>query len=215
MASDKVVQLEDSNFEEETKSGYALIDFWAAWCGPCVALAPLIDEIAGDMDGKLKVCKLDVDKNMQTAARFGVRGIPYIVLLKDGKSQMKIIAGRFGDSLSPAKTFTKINIFELEVHRNSEVNLNFDEGTNTLILQLAGKSFVGDQVLDDGCLGIFDRDGTYINLQTSDDSKSLILNGEPIDEPLAAHGPFVMNTRDELIEAFKDFHEGKMGNLPN
>ena len=62
MASDLVVHLEDSNFEEETKSGYALIDFWAAWCGPCVSLAPLIDEIAGDMEGKLKVCKLDVDK---------------------------------------------------------------------------------------------------------------------------------------------------------
>ena len=85
MASDKVIHLEDSNFEEETKTGYALIDFWAAWCGPCVALAPLIDEIAGNMDGKLKVCKVDVDKNMQTAARFRVRGIPYIVLLKDGK----------------------------------------------------------------------------------------------------------------------------------
>jgi thioredoxin 1 len=85
MASDKVFHLEDSNFEEETKSGYALVDFWATWCGPCVSLAPLIDEIAGNMEGKLKVCKLDVDKNMQTAARFGVRGIPYIVLLKDGK----------------------------------------------------------------------------------------------------------------------------------
>jgi len=58
MASDQVIHLEDSNFEEETKSGYALIDFWAAWCGPCVSLAPLIDEIAGDMEGKLKVCSL-------------------------------------------------------------------------------------------------------------------------------------------------------------
>ena len=54
-------------------------------CGPCLALAPLIDEIADDMQGKLKVCKLDVDKNTQTAARFGVRGIPYIILLKEGK----------------------------------------------------------------------------------------------------------------------------------
>ena len=85
MASDMVVHLEDSNFDDETKSGYTLVDFWARWCGPCLTLAPLIDEIADDMQGKLKVCKLDVDKNTQTAARFGVRGIPYIILLKEGK----------------------------------------------------------------------------------------------------------------------------------
>ena len=85
MASDMVINIEDSNFEDETKTGYTLVDFWAEWCGPCLALAPLIDEIADDMQGKLKVCKLDVDKNTQTAARFGVRGIPYIILLKEGK----------------------------------------------------------------------------------------------------------------------------------
>ena len=85
MANDMVIHLEDSNFDDETKNGYALVDFWAGWCGPCLALAPLIDEIADDMQGKLKVCKLDVDKNTQTAARFGVRGIPYIILLKEGK----------------------------------------------------------------------------------------------------------------------------------
>ena len=85
MASDMVINLEDSNFDDETKNGFTLVDFWAEWCGPCLALAPLIDEIANDMQGKLKVCKLDVDKNTQTAARFGVRGIPYIILLKEGK----------------------------------------------------------------------------------------------------------------------------------
>ena len=85
MASEMVINLEDSNFDDETKTGYTLVDFWAAWCGPCLSLAPLIDEIADDMQGKLKVCKLDVDKNSQTAARFGVRGIPYIILLKEGK----------------------------------------------------------------------------------------------------------------------------------
>ena len=85
MASDMVINLEDSNFDDETKNGFTLVDFWAEWCGPCLALAPLIDEIADDMQGKLKVCKLDVDKNTQTAARFGVRGIPYIILLKEGK----------------------------------------------------------------------------------------------------------------------------------
>ena len=62
-----------------------ILYFTAAWCGPCIALAPVVEEIAGSMEGKLKVCKVDVDKNAQSAARFGVRGIPYIVLLKDGK----------------------------------------------------------------------------------------------------------------------------------
>ncbi len=85
MASDIVIHLEDSNLDDETKTGYTLVDFWAGWGGPCLSLAPLIDEIADDMQGKLKVCKLDVDKNTQTAARFGVRGIPYIILLKEGK----------------------------------------------------------------------------------------------------------------------------------
>ena len=67
MSGDKVYHLEDSNFDEETKTCYALVDFWAEWCGPCVSLAPLIDEIAVNMEGKLKVCKVDVDKNMQSA----------------------------------------------------------------------------------------------------------------------------------------------------
>ena len=136
-----------------------------------------------------------------------------IVRLKDGTTKVKIIAGNFGGSFSPVETFTKINIYEVEGHQNSEVKLNFDDGTNTLILQLAGRSFIGDQHLDKGYLGIFSRSGVSINLKTTEDSKLLILNGEPIEEPLEAYGPFVMNTREELKVAFRDFQEGKMGSL--
>jgi len=136
-----------------------------------------------------------------------------IVRLQDGTTKVKIIAGNFGGSSSPTETFTKINIYEVEGHQNSEVKLNFDDGTNTLILQLAGNSIIGDQHLEKGYLGIFGRSGVSINLKTTEDSKLLILNGEPIEEPLEAYGPFVMNTREELKAAFRDFQEGKMGSL--
>ena len=136
-----------------------------------------------------------------------------IVRLQDGTTKLKIIAGNYGGLSSPTETFTKINIYEVEGHQNSEVKLNFDDGTNTLILQLAGNSIIGDQHLEKGYLGIFSRSGVSINLKTTEDSKLLILNGEPIEEPLEAYGPFVMNTREELKVAFRDFQEGKMGSL--
>jgi len=84
MASEKVLHLTNATFDETVASGYALVDFWAEWCGPCRALAPTIDRLAEEMEGSLKVCKVDVDSNGETAARFGVRGIPMVILLKDG-----------------------------------------------------------------------------------------------------------------------------------
>jgi thioredoxin 1 len=85
MASEKVMHLTDDSFDEQTASGYTLIDFWAEWCGPCRALAPVIDEIADELGDKIKVCKLDVDSNQRAAVRFGIRGIPTVIMMKDGK----------------------------------------------------------------------------------------------------------------------------------
>ena len=82
-------ELLDQDGQTVRLSDYAgnlvFLNFWATWCGPCIALAPTIDELAEKHDGQLKVCKVDVDANMESAAKFGVRGIPYIILLKDGK----------------------------------------------------------------------------------------------------------------------------------
>lgn len=87
MASDKVVQLSDDNFENEVlkSSTPVLVDFWATWCAPCKAIGPVIDGLAGEYDGKVKIAKLNVDENPATPGQYGVRGIPTLILFKDGK----------------------------------------------------------------------------------------------------------------------------------
>ncbi len=81
------VQLSDDVFDEEIgkHDGLALVDFWATWCGPCQVIAPIIEQLAEEYDGQLKVGKVDVDANQKTAARFNVRSIPSVLLFKDGK----------------------------------------------------------------------------------------------------------------------------------
>ncbi len=86
--SDKIVHVTDTSFEDEVlKSDVpVLVDFWAAWCGPCKMIAPILDDVAGDYAGKVKICKVDVDANGDTPAKFGVRGIPTLILFKDGNA---------------------------------------------------------------------------------------------------------------------------------
>ena len=82
-----------------------------------------------------------------------------------------------------------------------------------MFFQLSGKPWIGNQQIQRGDLGIFSRMGSSIQLKMEEDSKVLILNGEPIDEPIVVYDPFVMNTKKEVMEAFRDFQEGQMGNL--
>jgi len=87
MAGIDLVQVTDAAFEQEIEGhkGLAMVDFWATWCGPCQIIAPVIEQLAQEYDGKVKVAKLDVDANQQTAMRFGVRSIPSVLFFKDGK----------------------------------------------------------------------------------------------------------------------------------
>lgn len=86
MASENVIHITDAEFEEKVlkSSTPVLVDFWAAWCGPCKMIAPFLDEIADEYKGKLTVAKLDVDKNQENASKFGVRSIPTLIVFKDG-----------------------------------------------------------------------------------------------------------------------------------
>ena len=85
--SDKIVYVTDDTFEQVVikAEGTVLVDYWADWCGPCKMIAPILDEIAEEYDGRLKVAKLNIDENPNTPPKFGIRGIPTLMLFKNGE----------------------------------------------------------------------------------------------------------------------------------
>ena len=92
MASEKVKTFTDSNFDTETKNGVVVVDFWAEWCGPCRHIAPIIDELADDFEGRAVIGKMNVDENPSIpTSRFQVRGIPTILLLKNGQLEETVV----------------------------------------------------------------------------------------------------------------------------
>ncbi len=91
--SGAIVHVSDSSFEENVLKAETpvLVDFWAEWCGPCKMIAPVLDELSGQYEGKLKVCKMDVDANKETPAKFNIRGIPTLMVFKNGNMEaMKV-----------------------------------------------------------------------------------------------------------------------------
>lgn len=99
MASEKITNTSDGTFKRDVleSSTPVLVDFWAIWCGPCRAIAPHLERLADTFDGKLKIVKLDVDHNQNTAAEFGVSSIPTLLIFKDGKLANKMVgAGNLG-----------------------------------------------------------------------------------------------------------------------
>lgn len=87
--SDAIVHVSDASFDEDVLKADTpvLVDFWAAWCGPCKMIAPVLDELAGEYGDKVKICKMDVDANKETPAKFNIRGIPTLMIFKGGNAE--------------------------------------------------------------------------------------------------------------------------------
>jgi hypothetical protein len=140
------------------------------------------------------------------------RDVIPVVVLPDDAGTLRVIAGEAFGAKGPAKTVTPIQLLDLDLSGNVELPL--PEGTTTLLLVRSGSIQInGTDSAGEGEFVRFERTGNGIALDAQEKASVVVLNGTPIDEPVAAQGPFVMNTREELLQAFQDYQSGAMGRL--
>ncbi|WP_447796773.1 pirin family protein [Pseudomonas moraviensis] len=169
--------------------------------------------------GKLEMVQLWVNlpaKDKMAAPGYQTildRDIPNIAL-KDYAGSLRLIAGEFAGHTGPSRTFTPIDVWDLRLNAGKLLTLDLHEGRNTALVVLKGSVQVnGAESVGVGQLALFERDGDRLTLQASEDAVVLLLSGEPIDEPIVGHGPFVMNTEQEIHQAFADFQSGRFGQM--
>lgn len=134
------------------------------------------------------------------------------VLPNDG-GQVNVIAGDFNGVKGPASTFTTLNVFDIRLKKEGALTTTIPANHNTAILVINGNVEVNGEPAPLHSFILFKNEGEDIQVKASEDSVLLLLSGEPIDEPVAQYGPFVMNTQEELYQAFEEFQSGKFGVL--
>lgn len=134
------------------------------------------------------------------------------VNLANGGGRLRVIAGVYAGVAGPAQTYTPINAWDLRLTAGHRVELPVPDGYTTVVLVLKGKVLINESEHAGAAnLAQFEREGTGIVLEAADEATVLVLNGEPIDEPVVGYGPFVMNTEQEIHQAIADFQKGRFG----
>ncbi|MGH8998372.1 MAG: pirin family protein [Acidimicrobiia bacterium] len=133
--------------------------------------------------------------------------------LPGGAGSVRVVAGEHGGAKGPARTFTPINLWDVELAPGGHLESGFPAHENTALFVLEGEVRAGDTVGGAQSLVLFEHDGSEISVESEQGARFLVLNGEPIAEPVVSYGPFVMNTKDEIIRAFEDFEAGRFGHL--
>jgi redox-sensitive bicupin YhaK (pirin superfamily) len=154
------------------------------------------------------------DKNAKAGYQTLLKAqIPTVKLPQDAGA-VRVIAGEYGGSKGPAKTFTSINLWDVNLKAGKEAQLPLPDGHTTMFLVLSGEVTVnGERDAGEGDLAIFARAGEGISVKAKTDAKLLVMDGEPIAEPIVGQGPFVMNSRAEIEKAFEEYQLGRMGEL--
>lgn len=137
-----------------------------------------------------------------------------VVDLPEDRGYVRVIAGDFHGIKGPAKTFTPINLYDLRLKAGHQAEFTPPAGYDAGIFLLEGRIVLnGSHSVKEAELALFDAHGEQISIEAKEDATLLVLNGEPIHEPVARNGPFVMNTQEELVQAVNDYRMGRMGHL--
>ena len=165
--------------------------------------------------GTMEMAQLWVNlpaKDKQAAPGYqDIRSAQIPVVNLGAGASVRVIAGEFRGEKGPARTFTPINVWDARIRAGERVEMDFTDGYTTLLAIFKGRVRInGEETARAAELAILDRTGTRVVLEAVEDASVLVLNGEPIDEPVVGYGPFVMNTRDEIHQAIRDFQSGRL-----
>jgi redox-sensitive bicupin YhaK (pirin superfamily) len=136
------------------------------------------------------------------------------VALAGGAGTLRVIAGSYAGKAGPASTFTPLHVWDMQLNGGADVELPAANGWNTALVVLRGAVHVNRSAsARDAQLVLLDPNGTNLSVEAKDDAVLLLLSGQPIKEPVAGHGPFVMNTQAEIVQAIEDYNTGRFGQI--